>query len=406
LSEEGVKDRSKKQVISTLTISHMAQHLFAGAPILFQNIREDLFLSYTQIGIMVAVSSVLGGFLQMGYSIAGRMVPRRLLLCCSNFFMSFGCFLTGIAFKFESLIGANAVAGVGQAGTHPVSSSIIAQKWEEKGIGSALSVFYGLGYVGNIVSPLLLSTIAAVAGWRFSYYLLSLAFLSCGLLVIFRLRGDTASDRAVSKQSNRKLLDDLKSSLKVKEAMLILVAQVFISGGSGMGVMTTWVPVYLTDSTKGLGLDVWQAGLITSIATAGGVLGTIILGRVADRKGYLKTAMVSLAVTTTTIYLLTLYGSFSVLIVPHLFVLSMTTFSMSSLLQAQIASASSPAERDIIIGLFFTLGFGVSSVWSTLLGFVIDRFSFGTVWLIMVGTGIAAMMCLLVAYKIFRTKHY
>lgn len=384
----------------------MAQHLFAGAPILFQNIREDLFLNYTQIGVMVAVGSVLGGFLQIGYSIAGRRVSRRLLLCCSNFFMSLGCFLTGIAFKFESLLGGNAVAGVGQAGTHPVSSSVIAQKWEEKGIGSALSVFYGLGYIGNIASPLLLSTIAIVAGWRVSYYLLALVFLSCGGLVIFGLRGDTASDRAISKQSNRKLLDDLKSSLKVKEAMLILIAQVFISGGSGMGVMTTWVPVYLRDSMKGLGLDVWQAGLITSVATVGGVLGTIFFGRVADRRGYLKTAMVSLAVTTTMIYLLTLYGSFSVLMVPHLFVLSMTTFSMSSLLQAHIASAAGPAERDIIIGLFFTLGFGVSSVWSTLLGFVIDRFSFGTVWLIMVGTGIAGMLCLLVAYKIFRTKQH
>jgi predicted MFS family arabinose efflux permease len=245
-----------------------------------------------------------------------------------------------------------------------------------------------------------------IAGWRSSYYLLAVVLLSCGVLVIVGLRGETASDRAISKQSKRKLLDDMKSALRVKEAMLILIAQIFISGGSGMGVMTTWVPVYLRDSTKGLGLDIWQAGIVSSVATAGGVLGTILLGRVADRRGYLKTAMVSLTMTTITIYLLTLYSSFSIIMVPHLFILSMTTFSMSSLLQAHIASASSPAERDILMGLFFTLGFGVSSIWSTLLGVVIDRFSFGVVWLIMVGTGIGAMICLLVAYRIFRTKQH
>lgn len=398
------KKRSERRVIATLTVAHAAQHLFTGAPILYESIREDLALNYTQVGLMVAVANVLGGFLQMGYSIIGRVVPRRLLLGASNFFMSIGCLLTGVAVRFESVLAGNATAGVGQAGTHPVSASIISQKWSRKEVGSALSVFYGLGFVGNIVAPLLLSTIAAATGWRSSYYLLASFFALCGLLVIVGLHGESAGDKTVFKQSNKRLLDDLKSSLAVKGAMLVLLAQIFISGGSGMGVMTTWVPVYLRDSTKGLGLDIQQAGVISSLATAGGVLGTIYLGRVADRKGYLKTAMISLATTTIAIYLLTLYGSFSLIIIPHLFILSMTTFPLSALLQAHLVSVSTPAERDILLGLFFTLGFGVSSLWSTLLGSVIDRFSYGVVWLIMAGTGIAAIVCLVTAYRGLGTR--
>ena len=143
--ESSVSDR---RVISSLTIGHMAQHFYSGAPILYQSIREELGLSVTQIGLMAATTSILGGFMQIGYNLASRLVGRRLLLTFSSLLMSAGSFLMGVSFRFESLILGNALAGLGTAGIHPVSSSIIAQKWMKRKVGLALSLFYGLGYVG------------------------------------------------------------------------------------------------------------------------------------------------------------------------------------------------------------------------------------------------------------------
>jgi MFS family permease len=348
---------------------------------------------------MVGISSILGGFLQMVYSVAGRYVPRRILLSGSNFFMAMGCTITGLADRFETLVTGNAVAGVGMAGTHPVSSSIITSKFEKKGVGSALSMFYGLGFVGNIISPILLSSIAVMAGWRYAYYLLALFFVIAGIITLWGLRGEPAADKISSNKAGKRLWDDIKSALKVKGAIPILMAQAFISGGTGMGVMTTWVPMYMRDATKGLGLDVGFAGIISSIATIGGVLGTIYLGKIADRRGYLKIATYSLITTTASVFLLTFYTGFSILLIPHLFILSMTTFSLGSMLQAYLARSASPAERDILLGLFFTFGFGVSSLWATLLGAVIDTYSFTSVWYIMVGAGIAAVFCLYIASR-------
>ncbi len=398
-SEAREEKGSERKVLATLTVSHVSQHLFAGAPILYQSIREELALSLTQIGVMVGISNVLGGFLQISYSVAGRRIGRRLLLSGSNLLMSVGCFFVGLAGGFEGLVIGNVVAGFGQAGTHPVSSSIISQKWERKGVGTALSVFYGLGYVGNIISPLMLSWVALVAGWRTSFYLLAAILLLTSVLAFVGLRREASGEKAVEKGSGRSLWGDAKAALAVKGAIPILAAQAFISGGTGMGVMTTWVPVYMRDPSKGLGLSVFDAGVISSVATIGGVLGTIWLGRVGDKCGYLQTAMASLGVTTVTIYLLTLYGSYTILLVPHLFLLSMTTFSMSSLLQAHLARSARPAERDILLGLFFTFGFGVSSLWSTLLGSIIDNYSYNVVWLTMVAAGVGAMICLVIARR-------
>jgi predicted MFS family arabinose efflux permease len=90
---------------------------------------------------MIGLANVLGVLLQIVYSVACRKVSRCLLLCGSNFFMSLGCLLTGIANRFEVVITGNAVAGVGQGGAHPVSSSILCSMFEKKGIGSVLSIF-------------------------------------------------------------------------------------------------------------------------------------------------------------------------------------------------------------------------------------------------------------------------
>ena len=95
-------------------------------------------------------------------------------------------------------ISGNMTAGVGQAGVHPVSSSIIGSKFEKTGVGSHLSIFYGLGYVGNIISPLLLSGIAASMGWRASYYLLSALFLATTFIVFFGLHGEKAGEKTIA----------------------------------------------------------------------------------------------------------------------------------------------------------------------------------------------------------------
>lgn len=385
---------TEKRVLGTLTISHIAQHLFSGVSILYENIRQDLGLSYTQIGLIVGLASVLGGFLQMVYSLAGRWLPRRILLAASNFFMGAGCALTGISNRFEMVLTGNAVSGIGQAGTHPVSSSILGSKFKKQGIGSALSLFYGIGFIGNIISPILLSSIAVMFGWRSSFYLLALVFLIAGILCLVLLKNESSTDKLPKNESNKNLWNDIKTALQVKGAIPILIAQAFISGGSGMGVMTTWVPMYLRDPINGFGLTVEFAGLISSIATIGGVIGTIYLGKIADKHGYIKMAMLSLTITTTMIFLLSIYGSFNLLLIPHLFILSMTTFSIGSMLQAFLAKNASAAERDILLGLFFTFGFGISSLWSTLLGAVIDTYSFTYIWYIMTSAGVAALICL------------
>jgi predicted MFS family arabinose efflux permease len=347
---------------------------------------------------MTGVSRIIGGFLQMGYSVAGRYIPRRLLLGGSNLAISLGCLMMGIADRFSGLLFGNVTAGVGQAGEHPLGTSILTQKFEKNGVAGALSTFYGFGYIGNIISPLLLSSISVLLGWRFSYFFLALIPLITGLIVLSYLRNEPASGKTQVIDGNGNLLNEIKSSLKISGAPFILIAQGFIVGGTGMGVIITWIPQFLRDASKGLGLSIMEAGIIGAVSTLGGVIGTIVVGRLAERFGYLRTAIVCICSTIISIYLLTFYSEFTFILVLHLFFAGVTTFSISSLLQAQLATMSSSSQKDVLLGLFFTVGFGLSSLWSTIMGLLIDAYSFDAIWTMMSSLGLVALFMLINAH--------
>jgi hypothetical protein len=62
-------------------------------------------------------------------------------------------------------------------------------------------------------------------------------------------------------------------------------------------------------------------------------------------------------------------------------------------------SIAGPNEREILTGLFFAVGAGVSALWSALLGFLIDRYNFNVVWTTMGAAGIVALFLLFYAYR-------
>jgi len=94
------KTRSPNSVLAVTTISHMMQHIFVGMSILFPFIMYDLKLSYTEFGIAIAASSLIGGAFQIIFSIASRRVARHILLGLGNLLLAAGTFLTGIAQNF------------------------------------------------------------------------------------------------------------------------------------------------------------------------------------------------------------------------------------------------------------------------------------------------------------------
>lgn len=389
--------RSQKGVLAAVTCSHLAQHFTLGFSVLFPDMMMDLNLNYTQLGIMSGATNIISGFFQMSWSIFSRYTSRGGLLALGNILMAVGIFVMGAARRFANLVGGSIVRGVGQAAQHPVGTSILTHKFSRERASGALSIHYGLGYVGNIMSPIFLSSIAVLWGWRQASYILAIFPLIAGLSLLLYLRHEESASRSIQDAKAARLWEDAKSAIRMRGAMLIVAAEAFAIGGTGMGVIVTYTPLFLR---RGLDVGTMETSVIYTIAVAGGVLGTLIVGRVANRFGNLRTTIPIVGGGSLLILLLTIYDSLSLLLMAHLFVIGATSFSFSSPLQAHLASISTPRQRDILFGLYFTIAHGVSSIWTALTGFLIDTYdSFNPAWVLRAVLGTIAFILLVLASR-------
>ncbi len=402
LLRDSRKKMSPNRFLSVLALSHFSQHIYVSRSVLYTYILNALGLNYTQIGLATGGSHALGGFLQMFFSLAGRLVPKRLLLAFSNASMSLALFGIGLSNNLLSFFSSQIVGEVGGAAIHPVSVDLISERFENKGVSTYIGMFYGLGYIGNILGPVILTVAALIYGWRFALFATAVIPVLTGIILFVSLRGDRSSVKTRAMRRRSSLLDDVKSAFHVKGLVAVIAAQAFLVGGTGQGVIATFIPLFLSN---GLYLDQLHSSLLYSLAMFGGVIGTIFFGKYANKFGYLKTTIFCTSIASLSIFLLSLQVVNNFTLIPNLIILSLTAFPITSLMQASLVTFSTQRQRDFVLGLFLTIGFGVSSLWSSLIGFLIDMYgSFIPAWYTMAGLGGIALLFQIFAYKQRSTK--
>jgi MFS family permease len=89
-------------------------------------------------------------------------------------------------------------------------------------------------------------------------------------------------------------------------------------------------------------------------------------------------------------------GAPLVALVVEIGLLGLVVYCESPLLQAYLVDNSEPAQRDAAMGWYFTLAFGIGSLWDVILGSAIDRTgSFLPAFLLMAVSYVAAAAILL-----------
>jgi len=389
------KSRSPNSVLAVTTLSHMMQHIFLGTSILFPFIMSELRLNYTEFGIVIAASSLIGGIFQIFFSVASRRIARHILLGLGNVLLSLGTFLTGIAQSFIHFLCSRTVANVGVAPQHPMGTAIVSEKFDSKSVGKAIGIHYGIAYLGNIIGPLSVTFLVSILGWRKTLFVFSIPTLIVGLAVIWYLSGDASIGRTSIAEKPSSLKSDMATLVKTPTVVPIILTQVLLSGGIDLGIITTYTPLFLADA---LNFDVhsYTYGLTYTMGLLGGVCGPILLGKYADKVGHLKMATFSSFFALALVYLLSFYDSASPFLAVHLFFLGLASFALPTLLQSHLVNITRQYNRDLVVGVFFTVGFGFGSLWSGIIGYMIDVYSsFKPAFLLMGTLGVAAFLILI-----------
>lgn len=374
-------------------------------PLIFPILHDHYGFSYTQIGLIGTASSVAGGALQVVFGYLSRNVARKVLIGTGNLIAALGALLTATATTFLPWLAWSMLRGIGGAPQHPAGNSLLTDSFGAARRGFAISAHVAGGNVGTLAVPIVGAALIGHFGWQPTVMIFALPGIAAGSAVLLVTREppqpapepEAETDAAAEEKTARTdRLAELLAPLRHRGVLLVIAASMVAAGGRGLGILTKYLPLYLGGPIK------LPAGTVTALYTlllAGSIAGPLMAGRISDRTGrrpMLFAAYGLAAAFTLLVPVLFGAGAPLPLLVLEIALLGLTVYCESPLLQAYLVDNSRPDQRDLAVGWYFTLAFGVGSVWDVILGSLIDHTgSFVPAFLLMAASYLAAGAILL-----------
>ena len=187
--------RNDAAVISLVGFAHGTSHFFHFViPPLFPWLMRDFGLTFTHVGLAMTVFFVVSG---VGQALAGFVVDRfgaSRVLCGGVGLLALGGFALAAAQNFPMVLGAAAIAGLGNCVFHPADYSLLNRRVSTARLGHAFSVHGLSGSLGWAAAPVFVTALAQAFGWRYAAAGAAMVGLAALAFIVL----------------NRRLLDDVQ----------------------------------------------------------------------------------------------------------------------------------------------------------------------------------------------------
>jgi MFS family permease len=246
-------------------------------PILFPAIRGEIELTDTELGVIGGLAfSLVYAVSSFAFGYAADRTIRRNVVVFGLVVWSVATAASGLASGYGSLFAARFFTGAGEASLYPATMSLIAERFPVAGRGRAMGIFGAAAAVGGGIGVGLGGRLAEAVGWRNVFFIYGAAGLLLVplLLSVPEARRETHADRRAEPAG--RVLGELfrdRRLLMVWTSGLVMMAAAF--------GYVSWVPSYFV---RARGFEVSEAGYLVGIAAmAGGVVGSMLGGTLADR---------------------------------------------------------------------------------------------------------------------------
>jgi FSR family fosmidomycin resistance protein-like MFS transporter len=351
--ERGSSDLS---VISLIGTAHFSSHVMQLAlPPLFPILHGAFGVGFTELGLIVTLFYAASG---LGQAAAGFLVDRYgayRLLIGGLVLLSAAIALAGLAGSYWLLLVLAPIAGLGNSVFHPADLSILSHRVSEGRLGRAYAVHGVSGSLGYAASPLLVTFIAASAGWRVALVAVGIGGLVVAAVLIanrglLAYRQTSGARGAVAHRSGY---------LGVIGAPVVLMAFGYfaLTAFAGTGMQT----FSITALASGYGLALSTATLALTCYLVGSALGITLGGILADRtQQHHRVAMTGITLASLLMFLIAGSSALGAYVVPL------------TALAGMVNGITGPS-RDVLIRRA-AAGIGTGSVF----GFVYSGFDFGS----------------------------
>jgi FSR family fosmidomycin resistance protein-like MFS transporter len=170
----------ERKVINLVSAAHFFSHFFIlTLPPLFLTIKEDLNITFTQLGVMVSVYAV-GSFVgQYPMGVFADKYGPRWILIGGILTVSVAFILMGLIPIYLILVGLALMAGLGDSVFHPANYVVLTASVAPERSGHAYAFHAFAGFAGFAAAPVMVDAFRVLWNWH-----LALIFVGClGLIM-------------------------------------------------------------------------------------------------------------------------------------------------------------------------------------------------------------------------------
>jgi len=351
-----------------LSIAHAVNHAQAVIlPLIFVKIIDEFGVSVQAVAFLSAAGSISAGVVQATFAWLTRHMPRRVLMGVGGLLFGAGFAAQGLAPSFPAFAITNIASRIGGSPQHPVGNGILAEQFPPEQRGMAISAHIAGGNVGTVFIAIFGAAMLTNFGWRGASLALGIPAALIALAILRWVR-EAGTDRAAA-IAGGSVSQGVRTIWRNPTIRRIYLASIFGGGGRGLGTANLFALLYLSHVLK------LEAGL-TNLMYAGLIVLSVpmplVAGWLSDKVGR-RPVIVGAYVGGAIGFLVFISaGSGLVGLWVGLIIMGLFSFAESPQLQALLADVVSTPLRDVTFALYFTLAFGVGSLWTALYGAIIE----------------------------------
>ena len=353
-----------RRVLGFASVMHIWSDLFFALLVpLLPAIKDDLGLSYFQIGLLRSVFTGATAIFQIPVGILAETTGEFWLLLLGNAWVALGVIAMALCTVFPVLLLVAFFGGLGGGTQHPLGSSMVSRAYDERGVSKAVGTVNFAGDLGKMLAPAF-ALIAVPFGWRAT-------FLAAGLSALVFLIFTTPFKKSV----------DIGRPVPIsKDSVVSDGSETNMSGFitlSGIGVLDSATRasalVFLPFVMHAKGMEPVQISIMLFILFGGGAVGKYVVGWLGAKFSAVSLIWATKGITAV-LLLLSLIAP-PLALIPLLAIMGIGLNGTSSALYASVASLVPLHRRARLYGFFYTTN-EIGTVLAPLVyGFIADLFN-------------------------------